>query len=122
MDKKAIKQSIHKAIAAHGLWKTRLRQAIDTQTSEFDVDFVRSSHNCEFGKWLDGDRSNLRTFPQYQDVYKQHQVVHEMTAQVMSLALKGDKSGADELLKSKFLPLSQKLTITMMGWDKALAA
>ena len=45
-------QPIDKAIAAHARWKSHLRQAIETGTSEWTVDRVRPDNVCEFGHWL----------------------------------------------------------------------
>jgi len=46
----AIAEEITKAIGAHGMWKQRLRQAIDTGKSEFTVERVRPDNLCDFGK------------------------------------------------------------------------
>ena len=48
---------INKAIIIHSRWKLRLQNTIETQNNEFGIDFVKSSHNCDFGKWLDKKRS-----------------------------------------------------------------
>jgi hypothetical protein len=61
----ANKEELDKAIAAHGLWKARLKSAIDTRKLETDVETIRSENQCSFGKWLFGptltsaDRSSL---------------------------------------------------------------
>ncbi len=43
---------INKVLGAHGLWKQRLRDAIETGRSEFTADRVPNSNICEFGKWF----------------------------------------------------------------------
>jgi hypothetical protein len=46
---------VTKAIAAHGQWKIRLRQAIETGKSEWTVDQVKVDDQCVLGKWIYGD-------------------------------------------------------------------
>ena len=46
---------ITKAIAAHAKWKRRLRDAIETGTSDIDTSTAGRDNVCEFGKWLHGD-------------------------------------------------------------------
>jgi hypothetical protein len=49
-----LKEQIKAAIGAHGLWKGRLTNAIDTGKSDWTVADVQSDYNCAFGKWLHG--------------------------------------------------------------------
>jgi hypothetical protein len=116
-----VSKAIKKAIGSHGMWKIRLEQAIETQTSEFEVDFVRSCHNCEFGKWLDGDKSELSKYDFYKTVYDMHKNVHIKTADVMELALSGQKEKATELLEGDFMQSSMTLVGEMMKWSKSLS-
>lgn len=123
MNTEAIKQNIDKAIASHGMWKMRLKNAIETQTSEFEVSFVRSPHNCEFGKWLDQDKPVLSKFSYYTEVFSLHKQLHEETARIIQLALSSRKEEASKSIAvgSTFSSLSAKLTLTMMNWKKELA-
>ncbi len=42
-------EEIRKAFAAHSMWKTRLRRAIDEGESEFSVDRVSVDNQSNFG-------------------------------------------------------------------------
>ena len=44
-----------KIIAAHGLWKYRLHEAITSGHSSFDPAVVELDNRCPFGQWLYGD-------------------------------------------------------------------
>ncbi len=58
------KEEITKAIGMHGIWKLRLKQAIDLGSSEFSVEHISPDNECAFGKWLYSllpVRSNLFT-------------------------------------------------------------
>jgi hypothetical protein len=87
-----IKSEIEKAVLAHSLWKTHLKEAITTGKSHFSVTTVGNSHLCEFGKWLDSAEAN--TIPNYQEVVKLHQEFHKAAAQVLELALSGKSEAA----------------------------
>ena len=117
-----IKQNIDKAIASHGMWKMRLRNAIKTHSSEFEVAFVKSPHNCDFGKWLNSDKAMLNKFTEYNQIIELHKDLHLETARIMELALaaKDAEASAALVIGSKFASLSSKLTITMMKWKKQI--
>ena len=120
MSKSEIEYNINKAIVSHSTWKVRLRKAIKTQSSDFSVDFVRSPHNCEFGQWLKKDEAILNDYPAYDIVVNLHQMLHQETADIMTMALAGKSQEAEYALQqgSKFASISSKLTITMMTWKK----
>ncbi|MCF6359818.1 MAG: CZB domain-containing protein [Cyclobacteriaceae bacterium] len=115
-------QNIDKAIASHGMWKMRLKNAIQTQTSEFDVAFVRVPNNCEFGKWLDKDRMVLSRYPVFNQIVQLHKDLHIETAVIMQMALarKAAEATARIAVGSNFASISSKLTIAMMGWKREL--
>lgn len=48
----SVQEEISKAIAAHGQWKQKLRNAIETQECESTPSKVKMDNNCSFGKWL----------------------------------------------------------------------
>lgn len=122
MNTTEIIQNIDKAIASHGMWKMRLKNAIQTQTSEFDVASVRVPNNCEFGKWLDKDRMVLSRYPAFNQIVQLHKDLHVETATIMQMALAGKAAEATAKIAigSSFSSISSKLTIAMMGWKKEL--
>jgi len=117
-----IKKQITKAISAHGMWKVRLKDAINKQSSEFEVNHVRTPHHCELGKWLNSEKASLLKFPDYSKVFDLHAKVHEEPARIMQLALAGKKDEASHALGlgSSFANLSAHLTQAMMHWKQAL--
>ena len=120
--KEDIQNQIKKAISAHGLWKVRLKKAINTRSSEFEVENVRSPHLCEFGKWLDAEKPKLVAYPFYEKVCQLHAQVHEETARVMRLALGGKKEEASKAiaLGSHFSTISAHLTQQMVNWKNSV--
>ena len=110
---------IDAAIASHGLWKLRLLQAIEEATSEFEVEFVRSCHHCDFGKWLDSQRIALSKSAFYEEVYELHKQVHITTADIMELAIGKNKYKARELLEGDFAKVSNALVHKLIDWKKA---
>ena len=116
-----IKDQIKAAIGVHGMWKTRIRSATATGMSEWNPDFVSSSHNCDFGKWLD-------SFPEaakhadYKKVFALHADFHKEAARVLGMALNGHKGDAEKAIAmgSDYEKLTVGLTKAMMEWrDKS---
>ena len=118
-----LKEQIDKAIGAHGMWKARLKMAIDSGKSEFNPAIVKTDNNCDFGKWLYNDISpELKKSPIYDTVIKIHAEFHAEAGQVLQLALSGQKEEAEKGMGtgSKFSEISASLTRTMMEWKKGL--
>lgn len=87
---------ILKAIAAHGQWKQRLRDAAATGKSEFRPEVVKTDNACDLGKWIYGEaKAKLPGDPRVEEVRKLHAEFHQHAAQVLSLALLGKKAEAE---------------------------
>lgn len=117
----SIIDQINHAIASHGMWKARLRKAIDTGKSEWTVTAVLQDDQCEFGKWLHSLPATVRATEQWKNVYALHAEFHTVAAGVLDLALKGHREEASAAinLDSRFASVSGKLTTAMMSWKKA---
>lgn len=115
---------INKAIGAHGQWKTRLRQAIDTGTFDTPVETLRADNQCAFGKWLYGSTlTNMdKASPHYKTVQELHAEFHKMAARVAEQALAGNKGDAERMISTsgEYALISAKLTQAMMNWKSSL--
>ncbi|MDH5649580.1 MAG: CZB domain-containing protein [Gammaproteobacteria bacterium] len=115
------KEQITAAIGVHGMWKTRIRSATQTGMSEWRPDFVTSSHNCDFGKWLDSFPEAAR-HADYAKVFALHSDFHKEAARVLGMALSGHKENAEKAISigSDYEKLTVSLTKAMMEWrDKS---
>lgn len=116
------KEEIDKAIGAHGMWKTRLKQAIETGKSEVSVETIRQDNQCNFGKWLYGSTLSAadKSSAQYKTVRELHAEFHKCAARVTDLAVTGSKGEADRMLAfgGEFTTVSSRLTAAMMEWKK----
>ena len=112
---------INEAIASHGLWKFRLKKAIETGASDWSVPELRRNDACQFGGWLQGLPSGARKGDHWRAVYDLHTQVHEHAADVLQLALAGKKDQAEAAIKfgSPFAVVSAKLTAAMAAWRNA---
>ena len=121
-----LSDQIRAAMGAHGLWKTRLRTAIDSGVSDFSVAVVKQDNQCAFGKWLYGDGLDpqLKKSPEYLRCVDLHRRFHLVTAGVLSLALEGKKTAAMNAmeLNSEFAQISAALTLHLMEWRASLAS
>jgi methyl-accepting chemotaxis protein len=120
------KDEITKAIGAHGMWKARLAQAIETGKIDITVEKVRMDNQCAFGQWLYGaslDAKDRRS-PHYEEVRRLHAQFHQVVSQVVELALAGKKQEARQLmsLEGEYSTVSSRLTAAMSAWSKTLAA
>lgn len=116
------KEEIDKAIGAHGMWKVRLKQAIETGKSDVSVETIRQDNQCNFGKWLYGATLGAtdKASGHYKSVRELHAEFHKCAARVAELALSGDKAKAEQMLSlsGEFSATSSKLTAAMMEWKK----
>jgi hypothetical protein len=115
---------ITKAIGAHGLWKSRLSSAIESGKSEFTPDQVKADDACEFGRWLYGSSlpQTAKQGQDYETCRHLHAEFHQEAANVLKLALIGQKDKAIQALgpRSKFADISASLTGAMIKWKKAI--
>ncbi len=114
-------EQINKAVAAHGMWKARLRQAIDAGKSDFTPAGVSVDNQCEFGKWLYSLPAGEHQGSNWQKVHDLHAKFHREASRVLGLAVSGKKAEADEGLAtgSPFAKISLELTGAMIEWKKA---
>lgn len=120
----ADKAEIDKAIGAHGQWKNRLRQAIDTGKIDVAVETIQVDNQCVFGKWLYGPTFTAmdKTSTHYKTVKELHATFHKTAAKVVALALAGNKADAEKMMSSggDYSSISAKLTAAMMEWKDSL--
>lgn len=116
------KQTITAGIAAHGMWKQRLLDAIATGKSAWTPAIVKLDDQCEFGKWLHGCAAHERASPHYAKIKELHAQFHQEAGKVLETALKGDKATAERAVgaDSRYRELSTALTREMMAWQKTL--
>lgn len=87
---------VMKAIAAHGQWKQRLRDAAATGKSEWKPEIVRTDNACDLGKWIYGEaRTAMPGHPAVEEVRKLHADFHREASTILDLALKGKKAEAE---------------------------
>ena len=114
-------EEINKAIGAHGMWKQRLREAINTGTSDFTVERVRPDSLCDFGKWLYSLPAHDQASLHWKTVRELHGKFHLAAAHVLGLAVGGHKQHAERELDtgSNFTKISAELTSAMMKWKSS---
>ncbi len=114
---------ITRAVAAHAGWQRRLREAIDTGSSDVNGSTAARDNVCEFGKWLHGGVPAAHAqSPQHQTCLELHACFHKAAAEVLRLALAGHKDEAEQLLEAgggELNAASAALTREMMTWQRA---
>lgn len=108
-----------KIIAAHGLWKYRLHEAITSGHSSFDPAVVELDNRCPFGQWLYGDgQQTHRDDRRFDEVRVLHATFHRNAGEVLRLALAGRGSEASAKMDSgsSFLDVSTRLVQMVDAW------
>ena len=114
-----IQEEINNAITAHGKWKTKLRQIIDSGESDVTVEHVEKDNNCSFGKWLhERIEDKHKSDPYYSKIVQLHAEFHKLAAEVMHYGLMGDKDTANDKISinSQFTQKSAELTRELQNW------
>ncbi len=112
---------ITKAIAAHGQWKQRLRDAAATGKSEWRPETVKTDNACDLGKWIYGEaKAQVPNAAALEEVRKLHAEFHQHAAQVLSLAILGKRAEAEAAM-AMGSPYS-KVSTALVSALKKLAA
>ena len=111
-------EPIVKVIAAHGVWKTRLKEAIASGKSMFRVDMTQADNLCDFGKWLYALPAPQRADGHWENVRTLHAAFHTEAAKVLHLALLGKKAEAEAALQpgSPYSAASAALVTELQAW------
>ena len=114
----ALQDEITKAIGAHGMWKTRLRMAVESGKVDYNIAEVQRDNCCEFGRWLHhANRPVAMTrgahFTRVRDL---HASFHRTAGQVLNCVQSGRRTEGNAVLAGEFADVSEKLTRAMMDW------
>ena len=109
-----------KGIGAHGLWKQRLKEAIESGRSEFKPENVERDNQCEFGQWLSSLPPVEQSSKHYHSVRVLHTAFHQEAADVLRNVLAGRRreAGLSLGLGGRYHDASSKLTREMMAWQR----
>ena len=119
-----INEEIAKAFGAHGAWKTRIIQAIDSGHSDHKPADVAVDNRCAFGKWLYDPAlpGEVRASEDYRNVVQLHAEFHRAAGATLAKALQGDHEGAHSELKSGlFARSAEALSAAMVRWQRNAA-
>ena len=115
----ASQELIETAIASHGAWRARLREAAATGTSDVDLARVKRDDLCDLGKWLyrEADAVDRRS-ASYGRVRQVHAVFHLEAARVLELALQGRQAEAEAAMaiRTPFASMSAALAAALTAW------
>lgn len=118
----SLQDEITKAVGAHGVWKMRLRTAIESGKADANPADVAKDNACAFGQWLHGAGvpAAVRASADYATVRKLHADFHQCASKVLECVSHGDKAKADALMVGEYTKVSSDLTHAMMKWKSAV--
>ncbi len=119
------REAINNAIAAHGKWKTRLRQAIEKGDIEFDIEKAGTDNNCDFGKWLYSE--SISPEEKKTDYYNRVKTLHaefhrsiQAAANLLSTGKKAEALQTVNDLNGVFNKISVSLVLLLSEWRDSL--
>src|SRR3989304_634747 len=117
----SFEDEITKAIGAHGMWKNRLRSAIDNRKADANPLDVAKDNGCPFGQWLYGSTipATARASADYTSVRKLHADFHKCAAKVLECGSSGQKAQADALRGGESTKIAGDLRRAMIKWKAA---
>ncbi|MCB9496686.1 MAG: CZB domain-containing protein [Fibrobacteria bacterium] len=117
-----IVEQLDNAAVAHALWKARIFDAAQGGQGDFDRAKARDCHACEFGKWLDGSKSQLAVHPEYSEVYAYHQAFHHEVGVALDRLSQGNKGAALDALQGDgaLRRESSELSLALLRWRDRL--
>ena len=115
-------EQITKALSAHGMWKTRLKSAIQSGTSDITPERAALDNCCDFGKWLYSLPGREQECDAFREAKKLHANFHQEASGVLRLALGGKRDQAMRCVavKGSFWNASERLASHMSSWKDAL--
>lgn len=115
---------IQNALRAHGMWKLRLKTAVNTCKSDVDPENAACDNLCEFGKWLHGDTipADLQGTLPHQVIIRLHAEFHQLAGSVLKESLAGNSEQAKALLDGAFADKSETLARALGKWKNELRA
>ena len=91
----SIIEQIEDAIHVHCTWVNRLKNAIETGSSELNVDTAECDTTCAFGKWYQGQGVEMcGRSTHFHEIDAPHAEVHALGKQVIAAFNSGDTAGA----------------------------
>jgi len=126
-------KEIENAISAHTAWLKNIKTAVAVSTmsekssnSEQSIKTITkidADDKCTFGKWLyETIDPELKSHIHYEKTVTLHAQFHHQAANILSLALKGQKSQASSLISSNsdFIQCSEELIAILESWKNDL--
>jgi methyl-accepting chemotaxis protein len=107
-------------IAAHGMWKYRLHEAIRTGSSAVSVESIEPDNKCLLGQWLYGEVGRTQSGDEYYErIRTLHTAFHKLAAEILRFALRGRREEASRALESgsEFLTTSARLVRLLDAWS-----
>lgn len=114
---------IDKAAVSHAYWRTRLLDASRGKTLGLGSSGEADGCRCEFGRWMDSNRSLLGDHPEFQDVYSGHELFHMDVAESLDSIRKGcgRKVEREILFDGAFRRNANRLIHELVRWRDRLA-
>lgn len=116
-------EQIQKAITAHGIFKVRLGQIVESGGNEMTAAVASADNQCPLGQWLNGGVDPAaKAGPGFQNVKDLHTTFHRAAGDVVALSIARKRTEALAAMEmgSTFKQASAKLVIALTAWADSL--
>ena len=118
-----LRTQVREAIVAHGLWKSRMLEALETGKAAIMAGAAGSDRECPLGRWMQGGMNDAPSaLPHLSAVREAHARLHAEAAELLELAGKGslEEVRARTAAGGSFTRTSVALTRELMAWMQDL--
>ena len=117
-----VSMRLNDAVAAHMIWKTRLRLFLDGHGEKLEAAAVAMDHACDLGKWIYGDGKRYAHLPAFGELRGAHARFHRAAGDVVSQHAQGNKRSAERMLGAggAFAEASTETVKAIMKLQKTL--
>jgi two-component system chemotaxis sensor kinase CheA len=91
---------LENAVNSHLEWKNRLLMFLDGKGENLDSEKISRDNLCELGKWIYGAGARYKSLAEYRELRETHGHFHRRAGEVVEKFVRGDKTGALNMLKS----------------------
>lgn len=101
---------IDDVMAAHVVWKVRLRRFVKGGSNErFDSTTTSKDNLCDLGQWIYGEGAKCKSSPHYDELMQKHAQFHLLAAEIVKRMEGDDPVGAAKALNGPFDALSAEI-------------
>ena len=105
---------LQSSAAAYARWITALMDYIKSNGASSSI-LELNPNECEIGRWLNSQKSNLKDLEEYSQFYEAHLKLHQYAMKIVEFVDQGDQSSAYQAMSpgGEFSTISRRLIMDL---------